>query len=300
MMSSLRALVLVPAVLAIGCGVRSLDPDAGRGGGGGSVTPIDAGWDVIISEPIEIIERAYCGDGILDPGEACDDHNKTSGDGCSVLCQVECFSLCGSICGPPTPCIRVPSRCGDGRLDDGEACDDGNAASGDGCVDLCNTIAIGWSCPVVGSPCVPICGDRLIVGPETCDDGNTIAGDGCSEICLVEPSTARCGDGVLSGAEECDRGPLNDDSIYGGCTNQCRFAPHCGDGITNGPEECDDGSRANIVTYGNMSGCTFECKYPHYCGDAIVDADEGEQCDYGPRNGDSTWVCSRDCKVYLD
>jgi len=144
------------------------------------------------------------------------------------------------------------------------------------------------------------CGDGTADPDEECDDGNTIAGDGCSEICLVEPSTARCGDGVLSGAEECDRGPLNDDSIYGGCTNQCRFAPHCGDGITNGPEECDDGSRANIVTYGNMSGCTFECKYPHYCGDAIVDADEGEQCDYGPRNGDSTWVCSRDCKVYLD
>jgi large repetitive protein len=300
MMSWLRLLVLVPAVLATGCGVRSLDPDAGHGGGGGSVLPADAGRDVISPEPIVVIEPDRCGNGILDPSEACDDNNKTPGDGCSAICQVECFSLCGSTCGRPLPCIMVPKSCGNRRLDNGEACDDGNAEAGDDCNDSCTSIAPGWSCPLVGITCVPICGDGMIVGLETCDDGNTIAGDGCSEICLVEPSTARCGDGIRSGAEECDLGPLNDDVLYGGCTSQCRYGARCGDGILDGREQCDDGIRANIVTYGNMSGCAFDCTYPHYCGDAIVDVDEGEQCDFGPRNGDSTWVCSRDCKVYLD
>src|SRR4029077_7702306 len=32
---------------------------------------------------------ASCGDGTLDPGEECDDHNTVSCDGCSSLCQME-------------------------------------------------------------------------------------------------------------------------------------------------------------------------------------------------------------------
>ena len=58
-----------------------------------------------------------CGDGLLEPGEACDDHNLAPGDGCDALCQIE--------------------PCGDGGLDPGEACDDGNLVDGDGCDDLC-------------------------------------------------------------------------------------------------------------------------------------------------------------------
>lgn len=59
-----------------------------------------------------------CGNGILDPGEQCDDGNTVSGDGCSATCQ------------------REP-RCGDGVVDAGEQCDDGNTVSGDGCSASC-------------------------------------------------------------------------------------------------------------------------------------------------------------------
>jgi cysteine-rich repeat protein len=31
----------------------------------------------------------YCGDGVVDTGEQCDDGNTTSGDGCSSTCQTE-------------------------------------------------------------------------------------------------------------------------------------------------------------------------------------------------------------------
>jgi cysteine-rich repeat protein len=31
----------------------------------------------------------YCGDGILDPGESCDDGNNVDGDGCSARCELE-------------------------------------------------------------------------------------------------------------------------------------------------------------------------------------------------------------------
>lgn len=32
---------------------------------------------------------SQCGDGVLDPGESCDDHNSLSGDGCSIRCEIE-------------------------------------------------------------------------------------------------------------------------------------------------------------------------------------------------------------------
>ena len=105
---------------------------------------------------------------------------------------------------------------------------------------------------------------------------------------------------MVSGAEACDLGAGNDDAVYGGCTTRCRLAAHCGDEIVNGPEQCDSGMWGNNVTYGNRDGCTFECKHPYFCGDAIVNTDEGEQCDFGPKNGDATWRCSRECKIPLD
>lgn len=36
----------------------------------------------------------FCGDGILDAGEQCDDHNNTNGDGCSSTCTIELFGGC--------------------------------------------------------------------------------------------------------------------------------------------------------------------------------------------------------------
>jgi cysteine-rich repeat protein len=61
----------------------------------------------------DIITGMNCGNGVLDPGEQCDDGNNLDGDGCSADCL-------------------LPS-CGDGILDAGEACDDGNNIDGDGC-----------------------------------------------------------------------------------------------------------------------------------------------------------------------
>jgi cysteine-rich repeat protein len=46
------------------------------------------------------------------------------------------------------------ARCGDGRLDTGETCDDGNANGGDGCSATC-VIEAGFTCPTPGQPCAP-------------------------------------------------------------------------------------------------------------------------------------------------
>jgi cysteine-rich repeat protein len=56
-----------------------------------------------------------CGDGFVDDGEACDDGNSESCDGCSASCT------------------RADAACGDGVPECGEGCDDGNRAEGDGC-----------------------------------------------------------------------------------------------------------------------------------------------------------------------
>jgi cysteine-rich repeat protein len=77
-----------------------------------------------------------------------------------------------------------PASCGDGCLDLGEACDDGNDTDGDGC----------------GRSCQRECGDGVVVGDEQCDDGNDNPVDGCDACRLtafaVEPLVVGSVDGV--------------------------------------------------------------------------------------------------------
>jgi cysteine-rich repeat protein len=54
--------------------------------------------------------------------------------------------MCG---GTPSICIFA---CGNGVLDGGETCDDGNAAAGDGCSASCRNES-GWLCVAPGLPC---------------------------------------------------------------------------------------------------------------------------------------------------
>lgn len=118
-------------------------------------------------------EAPICGNGKLDPGEACDDGNASNVDAC-----VSC----------------VFARCGDGFLAQGvEGCDDGNSVDDDACTNNC---------------ALPSCGDGLVQAGEECDDGNQDDSDDCPSRCIF----ATCGDGfVHAGAEVCDDGPMNAD-----------------------------------------------------------------------------------------
>ena len=66
--------------------------------------------------------------------------------------------------------------CGDGAVDAGEQCDDGNTASGDGCSQTCQIEVVNG----------PICGNGVVDAGEQCDDGNAVSGDGCSQSCQTE------------------------------------------------------------------------------------------------------------------
>ena len=82
------------------------------------------------------------------------------------------------------PSEPIP-RCGNQVINDGEACDDGNTAAGDGCTPACQ-VEPGWACADGGVCQAARCGDGLKIGGEQCDDGNAAAGDGCSAACFVE------------------------------------------------------------------------------------------------------------------
>ncbi len=213
-----------------------------------------------------------------------------------------------------------PAVCGNGLLESGEVCDDGNTVSGDGCSGDCTAVEPNYVCPNPGQRCVStmVCGDKKITGTETCDDGNTVSSDGCSNTCQLEPGwecpivgaacrAAQCGDGIVAGAEMCDDG----NAVSGdGCSSTCQLESGwvcptagqactktvCGNGIVEGTEECDDG---NLIPYDGCSPtCTIEPKCSNgtctaVCGDGFKFPQEG--CDDGnTRSGDG---CSSDCQV---
>lgn len=136
---------------------------------------------------------------------------------------------------PVTTAMPDP-ECGNGIVEAGEACDDGNADNTDDCLVGC---------------VAPTCGDKFVqFGEEECDDGNTVDGDDCTNACEL----AVCGDGVLHAPQEqCDDGPANSDIVYGGCSKKCQLGPRCGDGVINGPEGCDDLN--TDATDGCLVGC---------------------------------------------
>ena len=147
------------------------NPDGGGPGTGGTaaITSTVATSDI---PTIEAGDPSKCGNGVMDPGEQCDDGNKTPGDGCSAICQIPAGWTCT---GSPSVC-NMAGVCGDGILGATEACDDKNTAAGDGCSADCKKVETGYECRVPGRRCVPACGDGKNIGGEACDDGNTTAG----------------------------------------------------------------------------------------------------------------------------
>lgn len=96
-----------------------------------------------------------------------------------ALLELECESVRSEACDDGRNNGRLPDQCrpdcsrpacGDGILDSGEECDDGNAVDDDGCSNRCG---------------VARCGDgvRQVSRGEECDDGNDNDADGCNNAC---------------------------------------------------------------------------------------------------------------------
>ena len=276
------------AIVAVAscAGVKSMESTGSGGNSGKGGSGNGSGQDARGQADGVIVNTANCGNGVVDPGEKCDDGNKVGNDGCTPICQVED----GWVCPPKGGACTRTQICGDGILQSPEQCDDGNMTSGDGCSSTC-TVEAGYECRVPGRKCVPLCGDGIILGGEQCDDHNTTSGDGCSATCGIEPGAtctgmpsvcmvAKCGDGIKQGNEACDcgtdatklptdctgpNGLFNGDGT--GCSKTCTLEPICrgtagtgtthacntvcGNGNLEAGEACDDG---NTVSGDGCSG----------------------------------------------
>ncbi len=233
----------------------------------------------------------FCGDGLVNGGEECDDGNANDNDDCSNNCTMGCGNdivNTGESCDgtAEAPGVDCTLPCRDmGSMDECTCCGDNILQGPSG--ETCDGSVFQGGAPVSHGACrsdCTFCGDGLINGGEQCDDGNAVDSDNCRNDC----TNARCGDGVVDtqppGVEECDDGNLNDND---NCRNDCTNA-RCGDGVVDlqppNVEQCDDG---NLI---DNDGCTNACTLPR-CGDGIVQM--GEQCDDG--NAVDNDACTNAC-----
>lgn len=173
--------------------------------------------------------------------------------------------------------ITCAPACGDGVLDAGEQCDDGNTMNGDCCSADCVADSPGSACDD-GDPCTAAdqcnangecagtastCGDGQLDAAcgEQCDDGNETSGDCCSSTCQFEASGSSCAD---------DGNPCTDDfcDAAGSCTHPantdpcddgdvCSTGDVCSGGACQGgpPFNCDDGNVCTDDFCNPQTGC---------------------------------------------
>lgn len=198
-------------------------------------------------------DPAECGDGLIDPGEQCDDGDTAGGDGCDAACDVETGWSC---LGEPSVCSMTTGSCGDGAIASGEDCDDGDTTGGDGCSAACDVEA-GWECAGSPSHCNPLCGNGHLDPGEDCDGGAD-----CDATChliaactLVSPQTGCPADSAcdldgVDGSTAC-RAVTSE----GTSNNHCTTATACAAGYT-----CL-GDAANV----NSTACHRFCDVDSNC-----------------------------------
>ena len=195
-----------------------------------------------------------------------------------MLASISCVTLYDEACDDGADNADAPDACrtdcsapvcGDGVVDTGEGCDDGNTDDTDACRNVC-----------VGATC----GDGVVDTGELCDDGAG-NGDTSAAACRTDCTPARCGDGVVDAGEACDAGEANADADGAPCRTDCAL-PFCGDGWLDAGEACDDGNDVDT------DACSVACTI-RGCGDGVVG--DGEACDDGNRIDDDG--CTNACTL---
>jgi cysteine-rich repeat protein len=188
-----------------------------------------------------------CGDGVVDPGETCDDGNEISGDCCSKTCEAEPG---GGACDDGNACSQIDSCDGTGGCVGASplVCDDTNGCTDDGCDSIAGCQFVDNSAP---------CDDSLFCnGTDTCGVGS------CS-IHVGDPCPGPDGDGLCS--ESCNEGASNctaADPNGSSCTdtNPCTALDICAAGsCVAGPLlDCDDADECTADSCDESTGCAHE------------------------------------------
>lgn len=192
----------------------------------------------------------------------------------------------------------VPETCGDGVLDEGEECDDGNSSAEDECLPNCR-----WAC-----------GDGVVNAVEICDPGVPAGQEGaCPSSC--DDQDACTTDTLMGAAESCDATCVHGDITFcqhgdGCCPQGCHGNNDddcdslCGNGVVEAGERCDPPNSCptscddqDVCTTDSLQGsadqCTAHCVHDQItaCGgedgccpegcDATNDADCNRICGNG-------------------
>jgi cysteine-rich repeat protein len=202
--------------------------------------------------------------------------------------------------------------CGNGRVEQAEACDDGNGAGGDGCENDCT-----FSC-VADADCddaKPCNGAESCDASHVCESGPPLEeGAACgSDLACRAGSCALLtfGDTTVDAGEDCDDGNT---APGDGCENDCRFTcaadAECQDGTAcNGTETCDPSAHTctpgtphpdgTLCDRDGMPGTSDVCLggdcVRSVCGDGFTDTATGEECDDGNTAGGD--ACNADCTL---
>jgi len=202
-MRSIVTLLIVSIHLAPGCADRYTAPDPGADAATPDAAQDAAGPDGDTTDAAE----GQCGNGVTDPGEACDGLD-LGGLDCVGLGFFEGSVTCRTDCTLDTSGCR--ERCGNGAVDPGEACDGANLAG-----QTCQGLGLGagvLSCrPDCGYDLTgcPGCGNGVLEAPEGCDStdfggASCTGGLVCTTDCHVDatgcdvPGTGTGADGVLN------------------------------------------------------------------------------------------------------
>jgi cysteine-rich repeat protein len=186
--------------------------------------------------------------------------------------------------------------CGNGELDGGETCEDGNTTSGDGCSADCQDEGCISETP--GYPDTPLCSDDDGCTVDTCessscdhvqscDDGVDCSDDSCGaeNNCLHDFNDALCNDDNPCTTDICSVGAHGCVSVNNSNTCDdgiaCTGNDHCTNAVCAGTSNCAEGEICNPTT--------GQCQVGGGCGDGITDGTE--TCD----DGDTDWVAGESC-----
>ena len=192
-----------------------------------------------------------CQNGKVDTNEGCDDGNAINGDGCTDTCLIEdgeactasnqCQSgLCDTTAG--SSLCEAVNRCGNGLMELGEGCDDGNILDGDGCAFDCRKES-GLICGADAECASGICGSG-----GTCDDYLEHCSDG---VLSGDETDVDCGGSCSPCAGGLSCNTNRDCTSYACNANICDSA-HCGDGLMSGDEtgvDCGGSCTKTCVNY---------------------------------------------------
>lgn len=191
------------------------------------------------------------------------------------------------------------AQCGDGRLDDGEGCDDGNNRDGDCCSALCELLPGGSACD----------DSRYCTRIDTCDGAGQCTGTGtpcdapdgdanCSEACneetdacnAADPDASPCDDGLwCNGRDLC---------ASGRCDAHADLPCAGADDDANCRESCDENTRLCNMPDPAGSACSDGrfCTVGEACNEAGECSGGSPRC-AGPDADDD---CSESCDELAD